>query len=397
MKNVFILGSTGTIGVNTLKVISTLSKFFNVYGITCHKNISRLKSQVDTYRPKYAVITDEKKYSEFIKKHGTKIKNTKIYYGVESINNIIEDNKLDTIIAAIVGFACLNPVLTAIKNNKKILVANKEILVSAGDLIVSYLKKSKSLLLPLDSEHNSLLQIIVSSGLEYRINDKNYYEKKIQSITLTASGGPFLDYPIKKLNSIKAKDAVKHPTWKMGKKISVDSSTMMNKGLELIEAKTLFNLDIKNINAVIHRASLVHAFIEFIDGSIIFHMSDHDMKIPIAYALCYPDRIRNKKRIIDKIDNIIFEPLNINKFRCFELARIAAKNGKNSGLILNSANEISVEYFLKDKIKYMDIPRIIEIVMDKNQLIKHKSVKELIENDQEIRAYTKSIIHKRFL
>ena len=397
MKNVVILGSTGTIGINSLKVIDSLRDKFNVYSITCNTNVTRLKSQINKFTPKYAVITNEKIYLNFVNKNGKKIDNTKILYGFDSIDDIVSHKNVDIIVAAITGFACLKPVITSIKNDKRILAANKEILVSAGEIIISLLKKSKSLFFPLDSEHNALLQIILASGLEYKINNMKYYENKIQSITLTASGGPFIDIPTKQLKYVTSKDAIKHPTWKMGKKISVDSSTMMNKGLELIEAKLLFNINLKNINAVIHRESIVHAFVEFMDGTIISHMSDPDMKIPISYAFCYPERLRNKRRIIDRLHNIRLEKLNEDKFKCYKLARIAAEIGKNSGLILNAANEISVEYFLKDKIKFLDIPKIIEIIMERSKLIKHSSIDNLISNDLQVRQDTVNLIEEKFL
>ena len=241
MNYISILGSTGSVGINSLSVISSLIKNFTIYGISCNKNILLLEKQIISYKPKIAVITDKKSYETFIKEKGKIFHGTNIIFGDEGLELISSKDIVSTVIAAIVGFSCINPVISAIHENKVILIANKEILVSAGDIIISELNKSNATILPIDSEHNALLQVILSSGLEYKINDKEYYKNKIKKLILTASGGPFYDYKTKDLKSISPKDAVQHPTWSMGKKISVDSATMMNKGLEIIEEKILFN------------------------------------------------------------------------------------------------------------------------------------------------------------
>ncbi len=396
LRSVSILGSTGSIGRNTLEVISSLPERFSIYGISCNHNISLLHDQIKRYKPSIAVITDKKKYSEFINLYGSSIGETDIIYGEDGLNEISSNMTVDIVVAAIVGFKCLRPVISAIDTNKTIIVANKEILVSAGELIISALKMSNARLLPVDSEHNALLQVILSSGLEYRINDENYYKSKLNSLTITASGGPFLDLGISEFKNIKSKHAIQHPTWNMGKKISVDSSTMMNKGLEIIEAKLLFNLDLENINAIIHRQSRVHALVEFFDGTTIAHMAEPDMKIPISFALTFPDRVYQSTVKKTSYNSLTFEDIPITKFPCYELARIAAKTGKNSGLILNAANEISVEYFLEDKIMYTDIPNIIQEVFNKVEIASNNNIESIIENDKEVRSISHSLIKEKY-
>jgi 1-deoxy-D-xylulose-5-phosphate reductoisomerase len=263
-------------------------------------------------------------------------------------------------------------------------------------MIISHLKDSQATILPIDSEHNALLQVILSSGLEYKINDENYYKTKIKNLIITASGGPFIDHKLEDLKRVTSVEATQHPTWDMGKKISVDSSTMMNKGLEIIEAKTLFNLSINNISAIIHRQSKIHAFVEFFDGTIISHMSNPDMKIPISYAITYPERVYRGNRSDFSYDNFSFEELIYDNFPCYRLAREVAEIGKNTGLILNAANEISVEYFLEDRISYLDIPNIIEDILESSTVVNHDTLDSIIDNDREIRELTRDCIKTKY-
>ena len=397
MKIISILGSTGSIGISSLNVISTLKGNYKIFGLSCNKNISLLYKQIKKYNPNYAVITDQSSYKAFIESHGIDIGNTKILYGDEGLDVISSDNDVTTVIAAIVGFSCIHSVIRAIDSDKTILIANKEILVSAGDMIISHLRESEATILPIDSEHNALLQVILSSGLEYKINDDNYYNTKIKNLIITASGGPFINHEQEDLKNVTSIEAIQHPTWNMGKKISVDSSTMMNKGLEIIEAKLLFNINIDNIKALIHRQSKVHAFIEFFDGTIISHMSNPDMKIPISYAITYPERIYNSMSNDFLYDNFSFETVPHNKFPCYWLARNVAEIGQNTGLILNAANEISVEYFLEDKISYLDIPNVIEDILETSKIVEHDNIDTIVENDLEIRKLTRDLIKTKYL
>ena len=396
LKTVSVLGSTGSVGKNTLEVISKLTNKFNLYAISCNENTSLLHDQIIKYTPRVAVITNHEKYNQFVNDHGYEIGTTRILYGDEGLNEISSHDDVDIIVAAIVGFQCLKPVVDAICTSKTVIIANKEILVAAGEMIMSILSKSDAKLLPIDSEHNALLQVILSSGLEYKVNDKEYYESNINNLTITASGGPFIDLDVSEFKNIKSKQAIKHPTWDMGEKISVDSSTMMNKGLEIIEAKLLFNLNLEKINAIIHRQSKVHALVEFFDGTIIAHMSDPDMKIPISYALTFPHRIYKSASRRFIYNDLTFEDIPISKFPCYKLARIVAETGKNSGLILNAANEISVEYFLNDKIIYTDIPNIIEDVLNSVEITSKSDIGSVLDNDKEVRIITKKLIKEKY-
>ena len=396
LKTVSILGSTGSVGKNTLEVISSLSDRFHVYAISCNQNTSLLHEQIIKYKPRVAVITNQEKYNEFLNEYGNEINLTRILFGDEGLNEISSHDDVDIVVAAIVGFECLRPTVDAINTNKTVIIANKEILVAAGEMLISILTKSDAKLLPVDSEHNALLQVLLSSGLEYRINNREYYESNINNLTITASGGPFIDLDISEFKNIKSKDAIKHPTWDMGEKISVDSSTMMNKGLEIIEAKLLFNLNLDKINAIIHRQSTIHALIEFFDGTVIAHMSNPDMKIPISYALTFPHRVYKSASSKFIYNNLTFEDIPISKFPCYKIARSVAETGKNSGLILNAANEISVEYFLNDKITYIDIPNIIEEVLNRVVITSKNNIESILENDKEVRMITKKLIKEKY-
>ena len=396
MKKVSILGSTGSIGLNTLDVISSLKDNYSLFGISCKTNTLLLHQQIIKYNPKVAVITDSEKYHEFTKKHGKKIQETKILFNSDGLDEISSSNDVDIVVASIVGFECLKPVIKAIKNDKTVMIANKEILVSAGEMLMSFLRKSQAKLLPVDSEHNALLQIFLSSGLEYNLSNQSYYKSRIKNITITASGGPFIDYKISDFKKITSADAIQHPTWTMGKKISVDSSTMMNKGLEIIEAKVLFNLELQNINAIIHRQSKVHALVEFFDGTTIAHMSHPDMRIPISYALTFPQRLYVSSENNFEYKDISFEEISHERYPCYSLAREVAKIGKNSGLILNAANEISVEYFLRDKIMYTDIPKIIREIIDTSEIVRNDSVESILDNDFQVRNLTRELIQEKY-
>ncbi len=396
LKTVSILGSTGSVGKNTLEVISKLSDKFELYALSCNENTSLLYDQIIKHKPRVAVITSLKKYTEFVDDYGYEVGMTRVLFGDEGLNEISSHDDVNIVVAAIVGFQCLKPVMDAIYTNKTIIVANKEILVAAGDMIMSTLSNSNAKLLPVDSEHNALLQVILSSGLEYKVNNKEYYESNISNLTITASGGPFIDLDISEFKNIKSKHAIKHPTWDMGEKISVDSSTMMNKGLEIIEAKLLFNLNLDKINAIIHRQSKVHALVQFYDGTIIAHMSDPDMKIPISYALTFPHRVYKSSSRKFIYNDLTFENIPVSKFPCYELARTVAATGKNSGLILNAANEISVEYFLNDKIMYTDIPNIIEEILNRVEITSQSDIESVIGNDTEVRIITKKLIKEKY-
>ena len=381
-KKIAIIGSTGSIGVSTASIIKKNIKNFNVCLLSTNKNISILKNQIKIFKPRYIVINDYKQYLKFIKSN--KNKKIKIFNNFKFIRKK-SITKLDYTISAISGFEGLEPTLEIIPFTKIIAIANKESLICGWNLIEKKLKRFKTTFIPVDSEHFSIWSLVKNTN------------EDVKKIYITASGGPFLKKSIKQLANVKPKEAMKHPTWNMGKKISVDSATMMNKGLEVIEAKVLFNLDLDNIIAIIHRQSKVHALVEFFDGTVIAHMSNPDMKIPISFALTYPERIYEHSNSQHDYADLSFEKLSLEQFPCYRLSRNVAKLGKNSGLILNAANEISVEYFLKKKIIYTDIPRIIEDTLDSSEIISHDDINCILENDLEIRKKTREIIKIKYL
>ena len=394
MKNITILGSTSTIGVNTLEVLNKMKNKYRVFSLTAYSNYKLLFKQIIKFNPSYAVLIDKNsvdKLFKICKKNNIK---TKIISGSEGLNFVVKHNKCNCVMSAIVGSAALEPTLNAIKNNKVVFLANKESLIMSGNLLIDNSKKYKSNIIPIDSEHNAILQILLTSGLEYRPGSSLYYKKNIQEIILTASGGPFLNLAKNKLSKVTPNQAIKHPNWKMGKKISVDSATMMNKGLELIEAHILFGLNINNIKIIIHPQSIVHALVTYPDGSIISHMSNHDMKIPISYALSWPSRSNISNKIFDfkKCSTLTFSYPKRNQYPCLDLAYESIKIGKNAPTILNAANEISVEYFLKNKIKFTDIPVIIEKVLSNMKIKKNTTLQSILDNDHDIREYTKELI-----
>ncbi len=393
-----ILGSTGTIGKNTLSVLQSSDKKREVFALSANKNIRLLFIQIKLFRPIYAVITDEHnalKLIDLCKKYNV---NTKILFGEKNLSYISTHKKCSCLLSAIVGAAALQPTYDAVKAGKKILLANKESLIMSGTLLVTAAKKSGAMLIPVDSEHNAVLQIFSSFGVEYDNESRKNICKQVKLVTLTASGGPFLNYSKQKLSKVTPKQAINHPTWKMGKKISVDSASMMNKGLEVIEAAILFGLKSKQINVLIHPQSIVQALVTFNDGSVVSHMSAHDMRIAISYALSWPDRlnvdIAGLKKF--KLDKLTFQRIKPNQYRCLDLCLKALKIGYNAPTILNAANEIAVEKFLENKIKFIDIPVIIDQALRSMPITKCSTIKSILECDQLTRDYIRSYINKKW-
>ena len=377
-----ILGSTGTIGKNTLSVISKLKNKANIFALTADSSSRLLFKQIIQYTPHYAVIGDEvnaDKLAKLCKENNLK---TKILYGDSGLKYVVEHKKVELLVSAIVGAAALRPTLAAINKGKKILLANKESLIMSGSLMIKAAHKSGSLIIPIDSEHNAILQVITTFGLDYR--DVRSNNTKINHITLTASGGPFLNFTHKQLLRVTPEQAVKHPTWKMGKKISIDSATMMNKGLEIIEASLLFNLDPKQIKVLIHPESIVHTLVSFSDGSVISHMSNHDMRVAISYALSWPNRNNMDLKDLDlhNLKSLTFNKVKNNQFKCLDLCIKALKLGHNAPTVLNAANEVAVAKFLENKIKFTDIPVIINYALDNMQIIKNSTLKSILTCDQ---------------
>ena len=383
MKKIAILGSTGSIGTQTLEVINSNKNIFKVELLTANSNFKLLAKQANKFNPKVVIINDVTWLDELSKL----IKNPKIeiLYGTESLNNFSKYCEIDLVVTAVVGKSGLLPTVNAINNNVDIALANKETLVVAGRQILDLLKKSKSKLLPVDSEHSAIFQCL--NG-----------EKKsnLEKIILTASGGPFRGKDLNFLKSVNKENALNHPNWEMGKKISIDSSSLMNKGLEVIEAKFLFDVDIKDIDVIIHPESIIHSMVQFNDGSIIAQLGEPDMRLPIQYALGYPERLNNSYKRYDFINSgsLNFEKPCYKTFNNLKLAFDAAEKEGNSPCILNAANEVVVSAFLEDKIKFLDMTYIIEESLNKISYIANPNLDQLIETDRLTREYTQEKIKK---
>ena len=354
MKEITILGSTGSIGVNTLDVVSRHRDKFNVKALTANTNLDVFLDQCIQHKPEYAVMADEECASKLEEKLKKEAPDISVLAGADSLLQVAELETVDYVMAAIVGAAGLLPTLAAAKAGKRVLLANKEALVMSGKLFMDTVLQNNAELIPIDSEHNAIFQCISTANTS-----------SISNIILTASGGPFLDTPINELSSKTPEQACKHPKWDMGRKISVDSATMMNKGLEVIEASWLFNIKSETIKVVIHPQSIIHSLVEYKDGSVLAQLGNPDMRIPIAYGLAWPERIETCVQRLDLFDiaHLDFKKAEADRFPCLQLAREAIKQGGTSCAILNAANEVAVNEFLNKRIKFTDIPTIIESVM----------------------------------
>ena len=382
-KKIAILGSTGSIGTQTLDVISNHTDKFSVELLTANSNIDLLIKQTIKFKPKTIIIINEK-YFKRLKKSLQNI-NVNILFGENSLNKFYNYANIDMVVTALVGKSGLIPTINAIKNKIDIALANKETLVIAGNIINSLAKKKSVKIYPIDSEHSAIFQCLIGES-----------EKSIEKIILTASGGPFRGKTISELKTMTKKNALKHPNWKMGDKITIDSSTLMNKGLELIEAKWLFNINIDNIEVVVHPESIIHSMVQFIDGSIKAQLGEPDMKIPIQYALSYPERISNNfpRYEFDLKKSLNFEKPCFETFNNLKLAIEAAKSEGNSPCILNASNEIVVDAFLKEEIAFLDMTKFIEESLNKISYIANPTLEELIETDLKTRNFTNKLINK---
>ena len=380
MKKIAILGSTGSIGTQTLEVISHIKGQFKVELLSAYSNYNLLIEQAKKFKPKTLIFGDSSK-SKILEKN---LKNEKIdiLYGEEALNNFYKYSNPDMVLTALVGKSGLIPTINAISKNINIALANKETLVIAGDIITKLCEDNNVDILPVDSEHSAIYQCL--------LGEKN---KNIEKIILTASGGPFRGKSIEDLKYIKKEDALNHPNWDMGNKISIDSSTLMNKGLEVIEAKYLFNIDINSIEVVVHPQSIIHSMVEFNDGSIKAQMGEPDMKLPIQFALGYPERLRNNFKKFNSLKNntLNFEKPCLKTFNNLKLAFEAGLRGGNSPCILNASNEVVVEAFLNEKINYLDMTKFIEDSLNKISYIATPNLEQLIETD----LLTRNFINKK--
>ena len=353
-KQIAILGSTGSIGTQALQVIDEHPDLFEAYCLTANNRVKELAEQARRYNPAAVVIANEDKYEE-LKSLLADLPDIKVYAGKQAIDEIVEAGPIDMVLTAMVGFAGLNPTIHAIKAHKKICLANKETLVVAGELICELAQKYHAPIIPVDSEHSAIFQSLAGEG-----------DNEIEKILLTASGGPFRNFTKEQLATVTKADALKHPTWSMGAKITIDSATMMNKGFEVIEAKWLFGVPADKIQVLIHPQSIVHSAVQFADGAVKAQLGVPDMRLPIQYALTYPDRIHLNEDRLDLFKQPLefFEP-DLDKFRCLALAFEAIKKGGNMPCIVNAANEIVNRGFLEDKCGFTQMSDIIEKTMSR--------------------------------
>ncbi|WLT06919.1 1-deoxy-D-xylulose-5-phosphate reductoisomerase [Gilliamella apis] len=365
MKNITILGSTGSIGCSTLAVIRQNPDLFKAFALTGGQNVGKMTEQCLEFRPNYVAMADEQAAQQ-LRKNLLELKlNIEVLHGQQAICDLAELTEVDMVMAAIVGAAGLKPTLSAIKKGKRILLANKESLVTCGHLFMQAVKQYGAQLLPVDSEHNAIFQSLPTT-VQQNLGFANLTDYGITKIVLTGSGGPFRDLPLNQLSSVTPEQAIAHPNWSMGKKISVDSATMMNKGLEYIEARWLFNASADEMEIIIHPQSIIHSMVRYQDGSVIAELGMPDMCTPIAYAMSYPDRISSTVPALDftKISSLTFTQPDFNRYPCLKLAIDAFNQGQAATTALNAANEIAVEAFLQNKIGFMDIAKQVSTVLE---------------------------------
>ena len=373
-RQIAILGSTGSIGTQALDVIRSNQKLFEVYALTAHRNVELLIEQAREFMPEMVVIADEQKYLRL--KDALSGLPIKVWAGEESLSQTVEAEPIDMVLTAMVGYSGLKPTISAIRAGKPIALANKETLVVAGDLVTKLAEEKQVPILPVDSEHSAIFQCLAGES-----------NNQVEKIILTASGGPFRTFTKEQLLHVTSKEALKHPNWNMGAKITIDSATLMNKGFEMIEAKWLFGTSTDQIQIVVHPQSIIHSMVQFRDSSIKAQMGLPDMRLPIQYALAYPVRIYSDFERFDfsKYPVLSFEEPDMKKFRCLELAYQAVRKGGNMPWILNAANEVVVAGFLKDKISFPAMSEIIERIMAEVSFIASPNLDDYIQTDAEAR------------
>ncbi len=379
MKKVLILGSTGSIGVNALNVIRRFPDKFKVVGLTVSSNVTLLKEQIKEFRPEFIVVKDDTKVKELTESLNFK---TEILVGDSGLIEATQRKDFDILIGAVVGFAGLIPTIEAIKRGKRIALANKETLVVAGEIVTRLVAENGAEIIPVDSEHSAIYQCLIGENL-----------KEVEKLILTASGGPFLKKDKSFFDNATVDEALNHPNWKMGSKITIDSATMMNKGLEVIEAHWLFGLPFNKIEVVIHPQSIIHSMVQFIDGSIKAQMGLPDMKLPIQYALSFPERFENDfvRTDLPLINNLTFFEPDFDKFECLKLAYQVLETGGTAPCIMNAANEVAVDKFLKGFIKFSDIPRFITTALDKIENHLNPDIETIIECDKLTRKFVNNL------
>jgi 1-deoxy-D-xylulose-5-phosphate reductoisomerase len=379
-QSILILGSTGSIGTQTLDIIRAHPEKLEVFALTAHTNWETLARQINEFRPAFSLLVDKSNFNKL--KDAVAHNDTKLLCGQDELKALVTADEVDTVINSLVGFSGFLPTILALKSGKKVALANKESLVVGGELLSPFLNGSYDRLIPIDSEHSAILQCLVGEKLE-----------NIEKLIITASGGPFRKWKRHQIRQVTVRDALKHPNWDMGAKITIDSATMMNKGLEVIEAHWLFGLPLTRIEAVVHPQSIVHSMVLFNDGSMKAQLGMPDMRLPIQYALTFPDRWPLSSRQIDwsVAQQFSFEPVDPERFPCFELALQAIADGGFAPAVLNASNEVAVERFLKEEISYIQISQIVAKSLSHITNSDTLSVESLEAVDREARAFARSI------
>jgi len=385
MKNISILGSTGSIGVNTLDIVAQNPSRFKVYALAAGKNLSLLTKQIDIFRPEVVSVIDDE-HAQRLREMLGHPSVPEILSGDDGYREVASCKKTDMVVSAISGAAGLSPTIEAIEAGKDIALANKETMVMAGELVIARAASRGVKILPVDSEHSAIFQCL-----------KGHNRNEVRRLVLTASGGPFLHLPLERFVSVTLADALQHPNWEMGRKITIDSASMMNKGLEIIEARWLFDMDIDKIDVCVHPQSIVHSMVEYIDGSVIAQMGVPDMRGPISYALSYPERLQETFGTLDlcSAGPLEFIPPDSTKFPALELAYAAARKGGSAPAVLNASNEVAVEAFVEGKIRFVDIAFIVKDVLDSHQARDVSRLEDILDADCRGRAMAREIIEKR--
>ena len=380
-KHIAILGSTGSIGTQTLEVVDAHPERFVVEVLTAYNNSDLLIAQAIKHKPNVVVIVNKEKYNAV--NNALFDLGIKVYSGQKSLEEVVENDNIDVVLTALVGYSGLRPTVNAIKSGKNIALANKETLVVAGDLITRMCRQYGSSIYPVDSEHSAIFQCLVGE-----------HNNPIEKIYLTASGGPFRGKKRKDLLNITKEKALKHPNWNMGAKITIDSASLMNKGLEVIEARWLFDLQSDQIEVVVPPQSIIHSAVQFTDGSVISQLGLPDMKLPIQYALGFPERLKNNFKRFSFFDfpNLTFEKADTKTFRNLNLAYRSLKKGGNMSCILNAANEVVVEAFLNDKVGFLSMSDVIENCMEKITFVKNPTLEDYVKTDLETRILARELL-----
>jgi len=373
-RKIAVLGSTGSIGTQALDVISRHPDRFEAYALVANNQVDRLLEQVRRFKPEVVVIANESKYAGL--KEALSDLPVKVWAGAEAIEQVVQDTEIDIVLTAMVGFSGLKPTISAIKAQKTIALANKETLVIAGELITRLALENRTAVLPVDSEHSAIFQCLNGEG-----------SNEIEKILLTASGGPFRNFSMNQLLQVTKEQALHHPNWNMGAKVTVDSSTLMNKGLEMIEARWLFDVNPSRIEIIVHPQSIIHSMVQFKDRSIMAQLSLPDMRMPIQYAFSYPERIPSDVKPVNffELATLTFEKPDTERFRNLSLAYKSIENGGNMPCIMNAANEIAVELFLQEKIGFLQMSDLIEQTLTNTVFIQNPSLEDYIQTDTEAR------------